>query len=152
MEQIVQIIKDLQGVILLALPTAFLVILLHWFLKKMLFEPMDRVIEERHKRTEGAVEASQAALATVKEKMAAYEKALGDARAEIFKETEAARKALADQQSQAVEAARVAAAAQVATAKAELAAQADAARAGLRVESERLAEQIAGSLVAGGVQ
>jgi F-type H+-transporting ATPase subunit b len=152
MEQIVQILKDLQGVILLALPTAFLVIVLHWFLKKVLFQPLDQVIEERHRRTQGAVEASQAALATVKEKMAAYEKALGDARAEIFKENEAARKALAEQQAHAIEAARARAATQVAAAKAELAAEAGAARAGLRAESERLADQIAASLIAGGVQ
>lgn len=152
MEQIVQILKDLQGVILLALPTAFLVIVLHWFLKKMLFQPLDRVMEERHRRTQGAVDASQAALATVKEKMAAYEKALADARAEVFKQNEAARKELAEQQAKAIEAARAKAAAQVAAAKAQLAVEIEAARAGLGAESERLADQIAGSLIAGGVQ
>lgn len=152
MEQILQILRDLQGIIVLALPTVFLVILLHWFLKKMLFQPLDRVIEERRARTQGAIEASEAALATVREKMAAYEKALGDARAELFKENEAARKALVEQQSQALEAARAKAAEQVAAAKAEIAAQAEAARAGLRSESERLADQISHALVSGGVQ
>jgi F-type H+-transporting ATPase subunit b len=152
MEQIFQILRDLQGIIVLALPTALLVIILHWFLKKMLFEPMDRVIEDRRARTQGAIEASAAALATVKEKMAAYEKALGDARAELFKENETARKALVEQQAQALEAARAKAAEQVAAAKADLAAQSEAARSGLRAESERLAEQISGALVSGGVQ
>ncbi len=152
MEQILQILRDLQGIIVLALPTALLVIILHWFLKKMLFEPMDRVIEDRRARTQGAIEASDAALATVKEKMAAYEKALGDARAELFRENEAARKALVEQQSQALEAARLQAAEQVAAAKADLAAQAEAVRSGLRAESERLAELISGALVSGGVQ
>ncbi len=152
MEQIVQILKDLQVVILLALPTALLVVVLHWFLKKMLFQPLDRVIEERYRRTQGALEAGQAALATAKERLAAYEKALGDARAEIFSEHEAARKSLADEHARAVEAARARAAGQVAAARSEIAGDADAARAGLRAESERLAEQIAGSLIAGGVQ
>lgn len=152
MEQIFQILKDLQGIIVLALPTAFLVIILHWFLKSMLFKPLDRVIEERKARTQGAIEASEAALATVKEKMAAYEKALADARAELFKENEAARKALAEQQASALEAARARAAEQVAAAKADLAAQTEAARSGLRAESERLAEQISGALISGGVQ
>ncbi len=148
----VKIFTDLQGIIVLALPTVVLVIVLHWFLKKVLFQPMERVLEERHRRTAGAVEASQAALATVKEKMAAYEKALGDARAEIFKENEAARKALAEQQSQAIEAARLKAGEQVAAAKADLAAQAESARISLRAESEALAEQISGALLSGGVQ
>lgn len=152
MEQIIQILKDLLGVILLALPTAFLVIILHWFLKKMLFQPLDRVMEERRARTEGAVAASQSSLAQVREKMAAYEQALGDARAEIFKENEAARKVLAEQQAQALDAARSSAAGQVAAAKAELASEANTARASLASEAERLAEQISGALLAGGVQ
>jgi F-type H+-transporting ATPase subunit b len=147
-----KIFSDLLGIITLAVPTVVLVIVLHWFLKKVLFQPMERVLEERHRRTEGAVEASQAALATVKEKMAAYEKALGDARAEIFKENEVARKALAEQQAQAIEAGRLKAGEQVAAAKADLAAQVELARAGLRAESEALAEQISGALISGGVQ
>lgn len=109
-------------------------------------------MEERRARTQGAVEASQASLAKVREKMAAYEQALSDARAEIFKENEAARKAIAEQQAKTLDEARVKAAEQVAAAKADLAAQAESARAGLTAESERLAEQISGALLTGGVQ
>lgn len=147
-----QIIETLKGIIVRALPTFALVIILHWFLKKILFQPMEKVLEERRKKTEGAVEASEATLALVNEKLATYENSLADARAEIYKEQEAGRKRLADQQSKAVEAARVKAGERVAAVKAELALEVEKATATLTAESDRLAEEIAGLVLAGKVQ
>ncbi|MGJ5814907.1 ATP synthase F0 subunit B [Paludibaculum fermentans] len=147
-----QIFETLKGIIVRALPTFVLVILLHWFLKKVLFQPMEKVLEERRKKTEGAVEASEATLALVNEKLATYENSLADARAEIYKEQEAGRKRLADQQVKAVEAARVKAGERVAVVKAELALEVEKATASLTAESDRLAEEIAGLVLAGKVQ
>ncbi|QOY86274.1 ATP synthase F0 subunit B [Paludibaculum fermentans] len=147
-----QIFETLKGIIVRALPTFALVILLHWFLKKVLFQPMEKVLEERRKKTEGAVEASEATLALVNEKLATYENSLADARAEIYKEQEAGRKRLADQQAKAVEAARIKAGERVAAVKAELALEVDKATATLAAESDRLAEEIAGLVLAGKVQ
>lgn len=147
-----QIFETLKGIIVRALPTFVLVIILHWFLKKVLFQPMEKVLEERRKKTEGAVEASEATLALVNEKLATYENSLADARAEIYKEQEAGRKRLADQQAKAVEAARVKAGERVAAVKAELALEVEKATATLTAESDRLAEEIAGMVLAGKVQ
>jgi F-type H+-transporting ATPase subunit b len=147
-----QIFETLKGIIVRALPTFFLVIVLHWFLKKVLFQPMERVLEERRKKTQGAVEASEAMLARVHDKMAEYETALGNARAEIFHEQEESRKKLAGQQAGLVEAARAAQAERVAEVKRGLAGEAQQAKATLANEAERLAEQIAGAVLAGRVQ
>lgn len=144
-----QIFEALKGIIVRAIPTFVLVILLHWYLKKVLFEPMQRVLEERRKKTEGAVEGSEAALASVNEKLAGYEKALGDARAAIYQEQEAARKQLSEQQAAAVEAARAKSAAQIAEFKAGLATEVAAAKSTLEAQSEELAERIAGAVLAG---
>ncbi|MBN9657898.1 MAG: ATP synthase F0 subunit B [Acidobacteria bacterium] len=147
-----QIFETLKGIIVRALPTFVLVIILHWFLKKVLFQPMEKVLEERRKKTEGAVEASEATLALVHEKLATYENSLADARAGIYKEQEAGRKRLADQQAKTVEAARVKAGERVAAVKAELALEVEKATATLTAESDRLAEEIAGLVLAGKVQ
>lgn len=146
MENIIEFLKQLFP---RALPTFFLIILLHWYLKKVLFVPLERVMAERKKQTAGAIEASNAALVQLDEKMAEYEKALGDARAEIYKEQDAARKRLADQQKAAVDEVRVKFAERVEAIKAEIALEMETATASLAGESDRLAEEIAGALLAG---
>jgi len=149
MEQLVQILSPLQGILVRALPTFVLVILLHWYLKKVLFQPMERVMEERRKKTEGAVEASEAMLAGVAGRLEQYEKSLSDARAAIYREQEASRKRLADEQAQAVEAARLRSRERVEAAKAEIAAEAQQATGALRMEADRLAASIATQLLSG---
>jgi F-type H+-transporting ATPase subunit b len=149
MEQIFEVLK---GIIVRALPTFFLVILLHWFLKKVLFQPMERVLEERRKKTEGAVEASEATLARVNEKLVEYETALGNARTEIFHEQEVSRKKLAAQQAALVEQARADQAEKVAVVKSGLAEEVQQAKATLATEADRLAEQIAGAVLTGRAQ
>jgi F-type H+-transporting ATPase subunit b len=149
MAQILSIFASLKEIIIRALPTFFLVIALHWYLKKVLVQPMERVLAERKKRTEGAVAASEASLADVAAKMAAYEQALQEARASVYAEQDRNRRNLAADQAAAVEEAKKKVAAQVAAATAEIAAEAQAARAALAAESERLAEQIAGAVLLG---
>lgn len=145
----VQIISTLQDILVRALPTFFLVIVLHWYLKKVLIQPMERVMAERKKRTEGAVAASEAALAEVQVKMAAYEKALYDARAGVYAEQEQNRRTLLNDQAAAIQESKKKVAAQVATAIAGITAEAEAARATLAGESERLADRITAAVLAG---
>jgi F-type H+-transporting ATPase subunit b len=142
---------SVQPIVIRAIPTFVLVTLLYFFLKKFLFEPLDRTLAERHQRTLGAVAGAESTLAEVGKKAAAYEQALQDARSAIYREQEESRKKLADEQSAAVDAARTRLSAHVAQAKTGLQAEAAAARASLESEVERLAEQIAQRLVSGGV-
>jgi F-type H+-transporting ATPase subunit b len=141
---------SVQPIVIRAIPTFVLVTLLYFFLKKFLFEPLDRTLAERHKRTMGAVEGAESALAEGEKKTTHYEQSLQDARSGIYKELEANRKQLADDQAAAVQAARARMSEHVTQAKAGLQAEAAAARASLESEVERLAEQIAQRLVTGG--
>lgn len=147
-----QIKEFLIGLAPRALPTFFLVILLHWYLKKVLFQPLERVMEERRRKTEGSVESSEASVAQARQKLEAYEKALGDARAEIYREQEESRRKLSERQAAAAEAARADSGVRVAAAKAEIAAEAEKASSALAAEADRLAEQIASAVLAGRVQ
>lgn len=146
------LLDPLKIILVRAVPTFFLVVLLHWFLKKVLFQPMERVLEERRKKTEGAIEASEASLARVNEKMAEYEIALGNARAGIFQEQEESRQSLAARQAEMVEAARAVQAEKVAAVKRGLAEEVQQAKASLAAEADRLAEEIVGTVLAGRVQ
>lgn len=144
-----KIFSTLQEILVRALPTFFLIIALHWYLKKVLVQPMERVLAERKKRTEGAVAASEAALADVGAKVAAYEKALYEARASVYAEQDQNRRNLLADQAAAIEEAKKKMAAQVAVACAEITAEAQAARTSLSGESERLADQITAAVLSG---
>ncbi|MGO9240357.1 MAG: hypothetical protein ACLQBJ_06065 [Bryobacteraceae bacterium] len=144
-----QIVRTLQDILVRAIPTILLVIALHWYLKKVLIQPLERVLAERRKRTEGAVEAAESAVAQAAGKLAAYEKALAEARAGIYAGQEENRRRLGAEQAATVEAARSKAATHLAGARAEIAAEAETARAGLAAESDRLADRIAEAVLAG---
>jgi F-type H+-transporting ATPase subunit b len=143
------LLQQLQGIIVRALPTFFVFILLHWYLKKVLFQPMERVLAQRRNSTEGVIEASEASIRAAAEKTRAYESKMAEARAEIYREQEQNRKQLRETQRQAVADARARFGERVGARRTEIEAEAQAARAGLETEAGRLAEQIAGAVLAG---
>jgi F-type H+-transporting ATPase subunit b len=146
-----QIFTSLREILVLALPAFFLVLLLHFYLKKVLFLPMERVLDERRRLTEGAVAGSEEAVRAAEEKMRDYENRLAEARAAIYQDNEVARKRLADQQSAALADARAASAALVAEARTAIAEESAAARASLAADAGQLAIRISDTILAGKV-
>lgn len=144
-----QIFHALQGILVRALPTFFLVILLHWFLKKVLFQPLDRVLEERRRRTEGVLESSQAAMERARARIQEYEGSLRQAQAEIFGQQEEERKRMAARQAALLAEARQRVRQRVEAARAEIQAEADRARQSLQEEAARLAEAMTESMLSG---
>ncbi len=144
-----QIFHALQGIIVRALPTFFLVILLHWFLKKVLFQPLDRVLEERRRRTEGVLESCEAAMERARARIQEYENSLRQAQAEIFDQQEQERKRMAAERAALLAEARQRARQRVEAARAEIQAEAEMARQSLRDEAARLAEAVTQSVLAG---
>ena len=141
-------VLDALGQLLLkALPTFILFYLVHLFLKWVLYRPMDRVLGQRWKATEGARKTAEEAIARAERKAAEYEEAIRSARAEIAREHEEVRARLRRHQKTALEAAREKTQAMIKEATARLAADADEARRGLQTESQTLAEQIASVLL-----
>jgi F-type H+-transporting ATPase subunit b len=147
-----QIFISLREIIVLAIPAFVLVLLLHFYLKRVLFQPMEQVMEERRRRTEGALAGSEDAVRTAEERLHEYEHKLNAARAAIYEETEATRKQMADQQSAALAEARTAASGRVAEARAVIAAEAAEARTSLAAEAERIAARMADRILTGRVQ
>ena len=142
-------INALGQLLLRALPTFFLVLILHFFLKAMFFQPLARTLAQRREATEGAREAARASLDRAEKAAAEYEHKIRGARNEIYKEQEEVRRRWRDDQAEQVRAARERAEAMVKDAKSKLGAEAAEAKRALAGESAALAAQITSNILRG---
>lgn len=142
-----EILKQLGGLFLAATPTAVLVLLFFLFLRWSFFTPLERVGRERDKRIEGARREAEEMRRSAQEKSRVYQEALRKARAELFHEQEAARRAALDERGAAIQQARQRANETIQQAKARIRADVEAARADLDTSSTQLAEEIARAIL-----
>lgn len=140
-------LRALGQILLQALPTFFLVLLLHQYLKAVFFKPLARVLAEREEATAGARRKANEALARAEQKAAAYEESLRAARNDIYREQEEMRRTWQDEQSAQIATARVRSDAAVKDAREQLAREAQAARASLEGNVRMLADQITHTLL-----
>jgi len=140
-------LHQLGGILLRAVPTFIIVVLLHFYLKFVFFNPLQQVLRQRYEATEGARKLAEASLLNASEKAAQYEAALRSARAETYKELEQLRRNLQDDRAAGVKVARASAEAAVAQAKAALAVEVAGLKKDLEAETGALADRIAGKLL-----
>jgi F-type H+-transporting ATPase subunit b len=142
-------LQALGGILLKAIPTFLLVVLLHFYLKGVFFNPMRKVLRQRYDATEGARKLAAESLERAAAKTAEYAAAMRAARTEIYQAQEQAHKRLQESEMAKLAAARRHAEAAVAEAKSRLAGDVQAAKAALARDSELLANQIADSILRG---
>ena len=135
-------LHSLGGLLLLAVPTIVLVILLHLYLKAVFFGPLKNILNQRNAATRGAREAAEASAKLAAGKTAQYEAALQQARAEMYKEQEEARRNWLADQARLIEEARTHSHQTLHAAKSSIEAEAAAAKQDLEGQSATLAEQI----------
>jgi F-type H+-transporting ATPase subunit b len=141
------VLRSLGELALAAIPTLLLVLALHFYLKRIFFGPMTRVLAERRAATEGARQAAEESFEKASQKAAEYETALAAAREEIFREQDALRTKLREDHERAVAEARQQAEAKVKEAGLALAAEVETARRTLAMDADALAVQIADSVL-----
>lgn len=134
-------------IVLKGLPTFFLLILLHFYLKRTFFAPLEKVLAERYEATTGARKQAESAIAKAEAKAKEYEEAIRAARSEVYKENEALRKQWRDQQSALLAETRAKSDAAIAAAKADLAGEVQVARQTLQGETERIADEITAAIL-----
>ncbi len=134
-------------IVLKGLPTFFLLILLHFYLKRTFFAPLEKVLAERYEATTGARKQAESAIAKAEAKAKEYEEAIRAARSEVYKENEVLRKQWRDQQTALLAETRAKSDAAIAAAKADLANEVQAARQGLQAETERIADDITAAIL-----
>ena len=144
-----QIINQLGGLFLQAVPTVIIVFLFYLFLRWSFFQPMQRVLAERSKRAEGSQREAEATRAAVREKLAQYNESLRKARAEIFAEQESLRRKTLEDRQASINAVRARAQKTLQEAKLAISKDVTAAQAELERTGEALANDIAETILAG---
>ena len=144
-----QTLQALGGILLKAIPTVILLLILHAYLRAVLFAPLEKMLQQRAELTDGARKAADQSLAAAEAKAQEYETKLREARAVVYKEQEETRRRWLEDQSAQLAQTRSSTDAAVRKAKEELATEAGAARASLARTSSALADQIATSLLSG---
>jgi F-type H+-transporting ATPase subunit b len=136
------------GLLLLkSCPTIILLVLLYIYLRLVFFQPIDQVLKQRAGMTEGARAAAQKRIDLAEQRAAEYEAKLRQARADVLREQEEARKQwLADQTAQ-LQQAKAKADELIARNREEIHEEAEKAQWDLAKDAETLAEQIAQSIL-----
>ncbi len=142
-----QTLQALVGILEKAVPTVLLLIVLHFYLKAMLFKPLAKMLRERDALTKGARQTAEESLAAAERKTAEYEVKLQAARGEVYREQEEIRRKWLAEQAEQIERGRERTAAAVRDAKFQIAREAAAARTSLLETSGMLADQIASTIL-----
>ncbi len=137
-----QTLRQLGELLLGAIPTVVLLLALYGLYYVILHKPLEAVLAERRKRTQGAVEQARADIAAASARASEYETRLRDARLAVFKSLDNRRKQAIDARAAAVAQAREHAQQQIAQAKAQVEQEAAVARVTLETDSDRIATQI----------
>jgi F-type H+-transporting ATPase subunit b len=137
-----QTLHQLGELLLGAVPTVILLAILYALYTSIVHKPLQRVLEERRSKTEGAVEKSRADIAAAEARTAEYEQKLREARAAVFRAQEAKRQAALQARANAVAEARGRAQMQVQAAKTDIEKDRASAQEALHGEAAALAQEI----------
>jgi F-type H+-transporting ATPase subunit b len=143
-----QTFQALGGILLKAIPTVCLLLLLHFYLKAMLFRPLDKVLKQRGELTEGARKAAEQSLNAADRKQQEYEDKFREARAEVYRAQEEIRRQWLQDQAAQIADARQRSEASVRAAREQIAGDAASARQNLEATSAALADEIASAVLA----
>jgi F0F1-type ATP synthase membrane subunit b/b' len=117
-------------------------LLLHFYLKKVYFQPMEKVLAARFNATEGARKLAEESLERASAMAAEYDAALRAARNELYKEQEEFRQALHQEHEQALKNARERASQMVKEACGQLESELEASKKALKRDAGALSERI----------
>ncbi len=140
-------LHDLGQLLLKAIPTIFLLLVVHAYLKRMFFGPMGEVLAKRRAATDGLRESAAATRVKAAEQLASIESQLRQAREGIYQEQEEARRGWLGDQSDQVDAARQQAHELIHQSNQLLNAEAVGAKSQLAGAADQLADQIAQTLL-----
>ncbi|HSU30080.1 MAG TPA: ATP synthase F0 subunit B [Bryobacteraceae bacterium] len=142
--------STLQGLITLliqSVPTIVFFIVLTYYLKYIFFRPIQRILDERRRATEGIRELAEKANAVADQELSEFERALHQARHEIYKNNDELRKQWSEEQMVALEKARAEAAEKLASARRLIDEEFRQAEGELQTVVEPLSEEIVHSLL-----
>jgi F-type H+-transporting ATPase subunit b len=140
-------LHDLGQLLLKAVPTIFLLLVVHFYLKRMFFRPMSDVLAQRRAATEGQRESAEALKAKANEQTKSIEAQLRQAREAMYQEQEEARRKWTTDQGTQLDQARQQARDLIHQSKQQLDAEAATAKSKLEPYADTLADEIASRLL-----
>jgi F-type H+-transporting ATPase subunit b len=140
-------LQGLGQLLLEAVPTIFLLLVVHFYLKWMFFRPMAEVMAKRRAATDGVRESAEAMRAKAAEQTKSIEDQLRQAREAIYQEQEEARRRWTGEQGAQLDEARKQAHELIHQSKQQLDAEAVDAKRQLAGTADTLADQIASALL-----
>jgi F-type H+-transporting ATPase subunit b len=142
-----EILRQLGELLLSSIPAIFGLLIVWAAYRLIVYTPLQKVLGERHARTEGAIQQAQAEIASAEERTAEYERQVREARARIYAGQEARSRRIQQQREATLAEARKQADATVKNARAGLEKEVLSAKAALQQQSETLAQQIIESVL-----
>jgi F-type H+-transporting ATPase subunit b len=142
-----QTLHDLGQLLLKAIPTIVLLLVVHFYLKRMFFAPMADVLAQRRAATEGQREAAEALRAKAAEQLASIEAQLRKAREEIYQQQEESRRGWITEQTGQLDQARAQAHELINQGKKRLDTEAATAKSQLATTTDALANEIVQALL-----
>ncbi len=135
-------LRQIGELLLGAVPTVVLFGLLYVSYRVLLHQPLEAVLEERHRKTQGAMEKARADVASADARTADYEQRLREARVAVYQAQESRRRKFQEATAAALAEAREKAHAMVRQTREDMQKDVGAARTGLEAESEKLAAAV----------
>lgn len=135
-------LRQLGELLLQSIPTIIFFVVVYFGYRLIVHKPMMRMLEERHGRTQGAIEKARADVAAAEAKTAAYEQQLREAKLAVFRAQEARRHKALQLRTDILNQAREQAAARVAEARKGIEADIEVAKTGLQSEADKLANEV----------
>jgi F-type H+-transporting ATPase subunit b len=142
-----EIVKQVGELLLSSIPTIICLLVVWGAYRSLVHGKLQKILEERHARTEGAIQQAQAAIASAEARTAEYEQKLREARAQVYASQESYRSKIMEQRAAALAKARQQSDEMVKKARAAVEEEMVPAKANLQKQAEVLADQIIQSIL-----
>lgn len=142
-----QTLHQLGQLLLGSIPTILIFVVLHLLLRRVLYAPLQRTLQERTNRIEGRMEAARQLFQLAEEKLAQYEAQLREARFANYRRIDERRQAALAECQQILDEARRQSTDAVVAAREQIASDAARVRAQLQGDVETLASEVTASVL-----
>lgn len=139
--------KQLGELLLNSIPTIIFLMIVWIAYRSIVQRKLQRVLAERHARTEGAIQEAHAQISKAEARTAEYEQRLQEAHSRVYQAQEARRREIMEKRNAALAEARRQADEMVKDAETALAREVEKARLTLRQQADALAQQIIDSIL-----
>lgn len=140
-------LRQLGELLLTSIPAIISLLVVWGAYRSLVYKPLQRMLAERHARTEGAVQQARTEIASAETRAAEYEQKMREARAQIYRDQEGRRKQMLEHRDLTLAEARRRAEEILESARSSAAQDLGAAKSVLQKQADSLADEIIDSIL-----